>query len=59
MARTLVGAIYATKSKLLQRVDIPHGDDSEIDQQRVGPGETLVKIPLDVYGKAATWRCKG
>jgi hypothetical protein len=49
MAVTSVGAIYATGSLLLQRVYIPHADDSEIAQQHVGQGETLVNIPLATY----------
>ena len=49
MAKTSVGAIYATGSLLLQRVYIPDFDDSEINQQFVGPGETLVQLPLVTY----------
>ena len=48
-AVTSIGAIYATKSKLLQRVYIPSFDDAEIDNQHVHPGETLTRLPLDLY----------
>jgi hypothetical protein len=46
MPVTQVGAIYATGSLLLQRIYIPDSNDSEIDQQHVGVGETLVKVPI-------------
>ena len=49
MPITSVGAIYATASKLLQRVYIPHANDSEINQQHVGAGETLTTVPLATY----------
>jgi hypothetical protein len=51
----MVGAIHATKSLLLQRVYIPSFSDDEIDAQWVGPGETLLRLPLDgyVHGGAA------
>jgi hypothetical protein len=49
MPVTQVGAIYATVSKLLQRVYIPHADDSEIDQQHVGASESLLKVPIATY----------
>jgi hypothetical protein len=49
MPITSVGAIYATNSKLLQRIYVPHGDDSEIAQQFVAAGETLVSVPLAIY----------
>jgi hypothetical protein len=43
------GAIFATGSKLLQRIYIPSFNDAEIDQQFVGPGESLLKIRSNVY----------
>jgi hypothetical protein len=49
MAVTSVGAIYATGSLLLQRIYIPDADDSEISNQFVLPGETLVRIPQSTY----------
>jgi hypothetical protein len=49
MPITQVGAIYATRSKLLQRIYIPHADDSEIAQQHVGPGESLLTLPLGTF----------
>jgi hypothetical protein len=49
MPVTHVGAIYATVSKLLQRVYIPHADDSEIAQQYVAVGESVVNIPIATY----------
>jgi hypothetical protein len=49
MPVTQVGAIYSTASKLLQRVYIPHADDSEIAQQHVAPGETLLNVPIATY----------
>jgi hypothetical protein len=49
MPVTQVGAIYATGSKLLQRVYIPHADDSEIAQQHVGASETLLNVPIATY----------
>jgi hypothetical protein len=49
MPVTKVGAIYATNSKLLQRIYIPHADDSEIAQQYVHPSESLIAIAIDVY----------
>jgi hypothetical protein len=35
MPITSVGAIYATRSKLLRRIYIPHADDAEIQAQYV------------------------
>ncbi len=49
MPVTNVGAIYATQSKLLQRVYVPHADDSEIAQQHVAAGETLLNVPIATY----------
>jgi hypothetical protein len=49
MAVTKVGAIYATQTKLLQRVFIPHGDDREIDEQHVHPKESVLFVPIEVY----------
>jgi hypothetical protein len=49
MPVTQVGAIFATASKLLQRVYIPHADDSEIPLQHVGAGETLLNVPIATY----------
>ena len=49
MSVTQVGAIYATGSRLLQRVYIPHADDSEIAQQHVTAGETLTSVPIATY----------
>jgi hypothetical protein len=49
VAVTQVGAIYATASKLLQRIYIPDNDDSEIAQQHVGTGETLQQVPIATY----------
>jgi hypothetical protein len=56
MALTSVGAIYATGSKLLQRIYVPHADDSEIAQQHVASGETLMTVSLATFqsgGQAA------
>jgi hypothetical protein len=56
MAVTQVGAIYATVSKLLQRVYIPHANNSEIAQQFIAAGETLLNVPIATYqtgGQAA------
>jgi len=36
-------------SKLLQRVYIPGADDSEIAQQHVGAGETMLSVPVATY----------
>lgn len=44
-----VGAIYATASKLLQRIYIPSVSDAEIAQQFVAAGETLLNVPLATY----------
>src|SRR6266853_6248533 len=49
MAVTSVGAIYATQSKLLQRIYIPSSDDLEIQNQHLGVGETLQLIPIAIY----------
>jgi hypothetical protein len=49
MAVTQIGAIYATGSKLLQRVYVPSVNDSEIDAQHIGAGETLTHVPLATY----------
>jgi hypothetical protein len=49
MAFASVGAIYATVSKLLQRIYIPHADDSEIVQQPIRSGETLLYIPIATF----------
>jgi hypothetical protein len=49
MAITSIGAIFATNSKLLQRIYIPHADDSEISQQPVASGETLIAVPLATF----------
>ncbi len=49
MPVTQVGAIYATTSKLLQRIYIPHADDSEINQQHVAAGETRTTVPAVTY----------
>jgi hypothetical protein len=49
MPVTQVGAIYATVSKLLQRIYIPHADDSEINQQAIAAGETLLLVPIATY----------
>jgi hypothetical protein len=49
MPITQVGAIYATGSRLLQRIYIPHADDSEIEQQHVASGETLRRVPLALF----------
>jgi hypothetical protein len=43
------GAIYATKSKLLLRIYVPDESDDEINRQHVGPGETLVRVPIEVF----------
>ena len=51
MAVSYVGAIYATKSLLLQRVYIPGSHDAEIKLQHVGAGESIVWVPLSVYQK--------
>ena len=44
-----VGAIYATGSKLLQRIYVPDYDDGEIAQQYVGPGELLMLVPIETF----------
>lgn len=49
MPRTLVGAIFATKSKLLQSIYIPDKDDGEIDLVKINPGETLIKLPIAIF----------
>jgi hypothetical protein len=49
MPVTQIGVIYATRSKMLQRVYIPDGDDSEIDVQHIHPGEMLIRVPIEVY----------
>jgi hypothetical protein len=49
MGITSVGAIFATGSKLLQRIYIPSADDSEINGQFVGGGETLLMVPISTY----------
>jgi hypothetical protein len=49
MSITSVGAIFAMGSKLLQRIYIPSADDSEIDGQFVGDGESLLWVPIAVY----------
>jgi hypothetical protein len=49
MPVTQVGAFYATGSKLLQRIYIPDHADSEIDQQFIAAGETLLKVPIATY----------
>ena len=41
--------IYATGSKLLQRIYLPHASDDEIDRQHVGAGETLVRVPMEIF----------
>jgi hypothetical protein len=51
MAVTVVLAIYATQTKLLQRVYIPHGDDRETLEQHVHPLESFILVPLSVYEK--------
>jgi hypothetical protein len=49
MALTSVGAIYGTQSNHLQRIYIPDNDDSEINNQYVGPGESVMLVPISVY----------
>lgn len=44
-----VGAIYAIHSKLVQRIYVPSGKDSEIDEQFIGGGEALLKVPIETY----------
>ena len=44
-----VGAIYATGSKLLQRIYVPDYDDGEIAQQYVGPGKSLMLVPIETF----------
>ena len=51
MAVTQILAIYATKSLLLQRIYIPHADDSENGQQHVAKGESTVLLPLSMYAE--------
>jgi hypothetical protein len=46
---TSVAAIYATRSKLLQRICIPHADDAELDGLHLHSGESLKKIPIRIY----------
>src|SRR5215472_4451812 len=48
MPVTKVGAVYATRSKLLQRIYIPD-DDTEIARQHVHTGETQIFIDIEVY----------
>jgi hypothetical protein len=50
---TQVGAIYATGSKLLQRVYIPSVSNAEIAQQFIATGESLMIVPI------TTWRTGG
>jgi len=47
-AVTAIGAIYATKSKLLLRMHIPDHDD-ELDQVHIGPGESMMRVPIEVF----------
>jgi hypothetical protein len=49
MPVTLVGAVYATDSKLLLRIYIPDDNDGEIDKQPLQAGETLLRVPLAAY----------
>jgi hypothetical protein len=49
MPVTQVGVIFATVSRLLQRVYIPSIDDSEIAQQFMAAGESLLRVPLTTY----------
>jgi hypothetical protein len=44
-----VGAIYATQSLLLQRIYVPTNSDSEIAQQYVAPGESIISVPLATF----------
>ena len=46
---TSVAAIYATNSKLLQRIVVPDNDDAELDQYPPGPGESLLLVPIENY----------
>lgn len=43
-----IGAIYATKSKLLLRMHIPDRD-AELDHVHVGPGESMMRVPIEVF----------
>lgn len=49
MAVTSIGVIFAGQSKLVQRIFIPSGDDSEIAQFVAGPGERKTTMALSVY----------
>ena len=51
MPVTKVAAIYATRSKLLQRIIVPDNDDKELDQYPPGEGESVAFIPIDTYRK--------
>jgi hypothetical protein len=46
---TQVGAIYATGSKLLQRIYIPSASNAEIAQQFVATGESLLIVPITTF----------
>jgi hypothetical protein len=59
MPVTSVGAIFATNSKLLQRIYMPSSDDSEIAQQHVGPGETLLTVPISTYAQGGISAVQG
>jgi len=43
-----IGAVYATKSKLLLRMHIPD-HDGELDQVHIGPGESMMRVPIEVF----------
>lgn len=53
MPVTRVGVIYATVSKLLREIHVPHEDDSELDQyyktRVLVDGESFASVPVDVY----------
>ena len=51
MSITKVAAIYATGSKLLQRIVVPDYDDKELDRYPPGQGESVVFISIDTYRK--------
>src|SRR5208282_567038 len=53
-----VGVIYATVSKCLQRVYVPHADDSEIAQQHVGLGESIFNVPYLTYVNGGAAACQ-
>ena len=47
-----VAAIYATKSKHLLRIYVPHEEEDEdvqFNRQHLRSGETLIRVPMEVF----------